>query len=309
MRKRQKKVLGLLGLSVVVAMTGVAIMIPSPKASAISTLTDRIEVRVIGAGPNVDISGMTNGATYVHPGPVTVDYENINTGVVTVVYTNIDGETIEKVIDTFVPGQNTGSREYDLFGEDSELLGDDFGYGTYVIKIRGIGQNNVQDEDLVTFNYVPLVAELEEDEDTGKFYVTLDYDEDDGTDDGDGKVAEIIIEVYDKDGNLVPEIPPIVVTPPEKKVEIPLSDADLPTDEYIVRVTPYNRDKEELYTPSDLEIDYEAIEVPDTGGLFKNLNISKEDYLITGLLIFFIFGIVGFGVVAKSGKSNSRKRK
>lgn len=309
MRKTQKKVLGLFGLSIVAAVTAVAIITPGPKTSAISTMTDRIVVRVIGAGPNVDLSGVTNGATYVHPGAITVDYENISSATVTVEYTNIDGEKIEKVIDEFTPGQNVGSRTYDIFGADADLLGAGFGYGRYVLKVKGIGNNNVQDEDLVSFDYVPLAATLTEDEDTGKYYVELDYDADDGTDAGNGKVAELIINVYDGDGNLVTDISPIIVTPPTTKVEIPLAGAKLPTSEYTIRVTPYDRDKVALYTPSDLEIDYEAVEVPDTGGLFKNINISKEDYLISGLLIFFVFAIVGFGIVARSGRSNSKKRK
>ena len=66
-------------------------------------------MRVIGAGPNVDLSGVTNGATYVHPGAIKVDYENINTATVTVKYTNI------KVKVTVTEGKITSiSYEYDF---------------------------------------------------------------------------------------------------------------------------------------------------------------------------------------------------
>ena len=47
-------------------------------------------------------------------------------------------------------------------------------------------------------------------------------------------------------------------------------------------------------TPEDPDI-----VVPDTGSFFKNLNISNEDYIITGLIIFFVFSIIGFGIVAR----------
>lgn len=48
---------------------------------------------------------------------------------------------------------------------------------------------------------------------------------------------------------------------------------------------------------------------PDTGGLFQDLNISKEDYLITGLIVFFVLGIVGFGVVTSNHKSATTRRR
>jgi len=43
-----------------------------------------------------------------------------------------------------------------------------------------------------------------------------------------------------------------------------------------------------------------TIVVPDTGGFFQGLNISREDYLITGAVVFAIIGVVAFGVVARN---------
>ena len=44
----------------------------------------------------------------------------------------------------------------------------------------------------------------------------------------------------------------------------------------------------------------EDIVVPNTGGLFESLNISQSDYLITGLIIFFVVGVGGAIFIAKS---------
>ena len=31
--------------------------------------------------------------------------------------------------------------------------------------------------------------------------------------------------------------------------------------------------------------------------------VSKEDYLVTGLIVFFVFGVVAFGIVARNRKN------
>lgn len=49
----------------------------------------------------------------------------------------------------------------------------------------------------------------------------------------------------------------------------------------------------------------EVIIVPDTGSFFQGLNISREDYLITGVVVFAVIGVVAFGVVARN--RNSKK--
>ena len=46
-----------------------------------------------------------------------------------------------------------------------------------------------------------------------------------------------------------------------------------------------------------------AVLVPDTGGFFQGLNISREDYLITGLAVFMVIGVVAFGVVARNRRN------
>ena len=56
-------------------------------------------------------------------------------------------------------------------------------------------------------------------------------------------------------------------------------------------------------TDGEGDKDKSDVDVPDTGGLFAGLNISKSDYLITGLAIFFLTGITGlFFIIRKKNK-------
>ena len=200
----------------------------------------------------------------------------------------------------FLPSTDVSAKEIDI--RTSE-----YGYGKYTVNVRGIGYDGVYDEDSVTFWYLPVYATITEDEDTGKQYIELDYEADDGTEESDGEVAKIVVNVYDEDGNLVKELSPMTILPPTMKAEISFAGTNLPSGTYTVQVSAYDKDGNLIYKPYEFQFEYEAIAVPDTGGLFQNLNISKEDYLITGLLIFFVFGIVGLGIVMRSDKARKRK--
>ena len=300
MKRAHKKVLGIFGLLIVVVMTCVAIMMPSSKTSAITSVTDTIVVRVVGSAPNVDIRGITNGAIYANPiRDFAVDYENVDDVTVTIEYTNLDGATISEVIDRFNPNYEPGTENYSIRSTD-------YGYGKYVIKVKGAGDADAYDEDLVMFYYLPIYAEIVEDEENNTYYVDLDYTADDGTPESEGEVARIVLNVYDSDGNLVAELSPITVYPPTTRVEIPIADTDLPSGEYTVEVIAYNADGEQLYEPYILKFYYEVVAVPDTGALFGNLNISKTDYLITGLLIFLSAAGLGIAFVMKNRNSRAR---
>ena len=54
--------------------------------------------------------------------------------------------------------------------------------------------------------------------------------------------------------------------------------------------------------------DDDFLAVPNTGGLFGALNISKTDYLITGVIVFLLTGIFGAVFIAKRQKKISRRR-
>lgn len=113
MKRAHKKVLGIFGLLVVAAITCIAIVMPGPKASATTSVTDTITVRVVGSVPNIDIRGITNGAVYInHSRSFAIDYENVEDVTVTLEYTDLDGVTTSEVIDHFVPDYEPGTENY-----------------------------------------------------------------------------------------------------------------------------------------------------------------------------------------------------
>ena len=113
--------------------------------------------------------------------------------------------------------------------------------------------------------------------------------------------------LYDENGNEVPGISPIIVASPEKMVEIPFADYDLPSGKYTLVIVPYNNRGEALYRTITLDFYYTAPEivVPDTantGGLFNNLNISRADYLITGIGLFVVIGLGSIVFISKRSR-------
>lgn len=215
------------------------------------------------------------------------------------------------MVAVFAPVQAASAKTIDVDASE-------YGYGKYIVTVKGVGYDGVYDEDSVLFYYLPVYATVNVDDITGKHYVNLEYAADDGeAEDGEvltGEVAKIVINVYDKDGKLIEALSPITVLPPETSVEIPFATKDLPSGTYKISVSAYGADGNELYKPYVLTTDYKAAEVPDagapdTGGLFHNLNISKEDYLVSGVVVFFVLGIVAFGVVARNKKTDQRKHR
>lgn len=305
MKRVHKRVLGFFGLVVVAIVTCIAIVMPGSGASATtSSVTDIITVRVVGNKPNVGIRGITNNAIYVNlDRNFAIDYEDVWKVTVSAEYTGLD-ETNTKTIDIFEPDYNAGTNEYPLSPDVIAVPG--YGYGKYVIMADGLGFGDVPDGDSITFYYLPLYASISEDEDGETYHISLDYETGDDIPEGDGKVAKVVMNVYDEDGELIKELSPIVVNAPGKSAEISMEGTGLPSGKYIVKVFAYNADGEEIYKPYILEYNYEAIAVPDTGALFGKLNISRADYLITGLLIFSITAILGIGIVAKNKHSRSR---
>lgn len=114
------------------------------------------------------------------------------------------------------------------------------------------------------------------------------------------------VKVYDRDGNLIMTIPGGYSD--AGGITIPFAGLDWGT--YKVKIhflNQHNKPIGNIYVYTVYW--YGSVPVPDTGGLFQGLNISREDYLITGAVVFMIIGVVAFGVVAKNRKSKKSSRK
>ena len=115
MKKTHKRVLGFSGLALVGALTGVAMMIPTPETLATSSVTDTIQVRVVGSVPDVNITGIDNNRVYTDSArPFNVSYENIETLVVSLEYTDLDGNVRNLVLDEIVPDYKPGEKDYNV---------------------------------------------------------------------------------------------------------------------------------------------------------------------------------------------------
>lgn len=299
MKRTHKRILGFLGLALVAGTTVFAASLPGPEASATTSVTDTITVRVVGSSPDINVSSPTSGAEVVRPDQnIKLTYENVETVTVELEYTDVDGVTHAYPIGEIDADYQADGKEYPL-----DLSGADYGYGEYVLRVTGTGYGGVTDEDAIAFAYYPVVAEVHENTETGMTVVDLDYLP---TSEG-GDVAEVEINIYDENGELVKELSPIKVEPGAKSVELPIEKFKPGT--YRVEVVAKDASGKELYKPYGAgTFKYDPTKVPDTGSFFSNLNISRADYLITGLIAFFAFGLFGICFILKKQKKSSRRR-
>lgn len=296
MKRNTKKILGFLGVLFVVAITAVAISLPTTEAQATSSVTDTITVRVVEDSPNVDISGINSGEIFTkQPQSFTGSFNNVDKVTVTLSYDDMHGTTpVNYLIDEFNADYYPGENEYDI----SSYIANN-GYGKYTLAMRGEGIGGVYDEDSVVFYYLPVTITTTYDEENDKLKVDLDYDTDDGS-----NVKYVEIKIYDKDGTTV--IKTVTVTAPATSTEIDLSDLGLETGDYKITATAYGENGVALYDAFEDWFHYEAMSVPytaDTGGLFNNANISTTDYLITGMVVFGLVAIAGTAYIMKGNKN------
>lgn len=96
-------------------MTVFAATLPVPGASATSSVTDTISVRVVGSVPDVNILGIDNGEVITVPNQFfKVEYENVDTISVILEHVDLDGNVTTYTLDEFVPDYEPGTEEYNL---------------------------------------------------------------------------------------------------------------------------------------------------------------------------------------------------
>ena len=322
MKKAQKNVLGAFGLVLVAATTAFAAFMPMPDASAVDSTTDTLTLKVVGETPDINVTGITSGSTVVTPShDIDIAYQNIGRLKVKIKYTNEAGQTYTyTLVDDAISGESgdktmnfnfaTGQYTYD----GNTYTFPEHGYGNYVLTVTGEGHDGGIDEQNIAFSYKLIDVNVTEKEETGEVIVDLDYD----TSGGSGEEVETItVNVYDENGNLVTPLSPVTVNSPTDQIILPFGDHDLPSGNYTVEVITRDKDGNVLYKSyssiaykapnKDDDIVVPSTGTPDTGGLFGNLNISKSDYLITGLIIFFIVGVGGAAFIVRRHKKSSKR--
>ena len=230
------------------------------------------------------------------------------------------GEEIGKAVITVTDDEGNVVKRIEIDnpnpGDIANINLDDLGPGSYDITVEYYDP----DGNLIRTDVIPVIKS----DTDGKVDVPLDdnvdvveiievdiYDE-------DGNLVRVvkidtgtgIAYVYDKDGNLLFTIPNAY-----KDGKILISFDDLVSGNYTAVIKYLDGNGKVIGNTKTIKVKYvagKAIIVPDTGSFFQGLNISREDYLITGIIAFAIIGVVAFGVMKRNHstkKINGRNRR
>lgn len=329
MKTRKKKILGLLGLFLVAAVTAFAAFMPQQRASATysQSISDELQVRIVGEVPRVAFTTPVSGTKFTTPQQaLTFDYENVDHIQLRLTYKGENGAERTKALDDFYVDYQAGTRIYPL-----NL--DDYGYGVFQARVSGSHldiENAV--EDVIEFSYGAVDSNLGD----GK----TEYDEehpltsdpviDLGVDPEDTRIGHVTLCVYygkGTDGKPVEDMCPLEVNAPFDDVVLPFGEQGLPSGWYTVDIQAYDGN-DDLLDEEILTFYYKLVEnnqaqpphtsgpsspsspspeSPDTGGApFADLSVSRQDYLLTGLIVFLIAAVGG--VVIVLSKRASKKR-
>lgn len=308
MRKTKKQLLGIAGLAAVGVMTAVAYAMPAPDAAAVSGNTNGYECDNSQPGnecastdggatvnvtvipdpetPSVTTSSPKDGSTLIDPEvKITTSYSKVLRIDYVLSYRNLDGTTHEVSLDSYTPDKESGIHEF-----ATNIA--QYGYGEYTLRTTAHGYNGVTREDNLTFNYRAILANFEEKSaDNNDPILKVNSNSD---------VEKLIVSVYNKAGEplLVDESGkevPIVV---ERKdidpatgeilITLPFEQYSAPAGEYTAVVIARNADDKTI-SMATANVSYQPIapDTPNTGsGLLADLNITRIDYLLTGLIAF-----------------------
>lgn len=349
MKKTHKKVLGLVGLGLVAAVTAFAASLPTPEALAKTDpapVEDKIEVRVVGTDPIVEFTGMPSGTIITSPTltetteyKIGGDYYNVETISATLQYTDTYGNSYEAVplfegedLDVnYVSGSfkftnidlKTGEYSYSYLTWDDETKTEvektgggtlaNIGYGSYTLTLNGTGyEGKTAEPNTTSFSYLPAygyAGTTTAPDGTVDNYVNVYYTP---TGQAGGEVSSIKVVVKDSSGEIRFTIGPLAASSDGfSHIDLPFESYGLEDGKYTIEVYAYGADSTDpLAAPYIIPIEYKEnkIIVPDTGavgGLFGSLNISRADYLATGLIAFGVIAVAGTMFITQ----NKRQKK
>ncbi len=315
MKTSKKRVFGLIGLLTVGAMTIAAINLPSSDAAAKSTDIE-VQVNVNEAALSASFNYPQDGAVLLEPQlEVSSNYSHATDIQYYLYYTNADGQEIRQKVAEYRPSSIDDSGIY-TFNIDLDSYGglsQDRLVGDYrLVSIARNANSGAEREDSVGFVYRAMTARYDGTNANSDPKIAADVS---------SKVEKVQVQAYDKDGN--------ALFVDENGAETPiLIDRDefdgnhldlvLPFKEYgaangkytavlvsydgadnIIGINPvdFNYDKNSGATdPSGKPIDDSTgtPEVPDTGLSSNALNISRLDYILSGVIVFSL--VSGFAL-------------
>ena len=279
--KMKRKILGILGLIVVAAMTIAAYFTPAANAENGQTT---ITVNVSNPKqPEIDITKPANNSELAYRDGIAVDlgFKESEEIEVTVTYGS-NSET-----DTFAPTEETGTTTRTL---NFSGLANYFGPVTITAKAKSEGVDAAVKT--ITIDLVTVTVEIKDPADNNdpKLKITPSRN-----------VAKVIIQVLDPakpDGEPLIEIEKLA-SELDGDVTLPFEENNIPDGDYRFVVKSFDAADEPFEDQKAVNYSYEKSPVvPDTGRFAERLNVSQSDYVLAIvvtsvvtvlLLIVFIF--------------------
>lgn len=312
MRVNKKQLLGFGGLAFVVGLTTVAYNLPTNATSAGGAV--QVQVEVYNINLETVIESPLDGAILTDK-DVTFSELHSNADNVKYYLTYIaeDGtKTVHELTDKEVSGTELSGRT--TFVLDLENYG---GSGRYIFRSVATKAGGHVKEDQVQFIYAAVSADQDDVKaTTEELGFKIDYS---------AGVKSLVYQIIDKNGNAVSGKYIVATdnsdTGGTQSISLNLVTADwakdLASGRYNIVISGYSTlDQADgsLVGTDRVYFDYKAapaptpepeeedINVPDTGSILAALNISKADFLITGLIGFSLISLGALLVIRKSHK-------
>lgn len=298
MQIAKKQLLGFGGLALVVGMTAFATTLPT---GAVSTASGDVEivVQVIGVNFSTNINSPLDGTIYSSP---EIEFSEFHEHAYKMDYTlqllNADGTVAKEWPLT----------EHDFEGEDVsgitkfKLNLDNYGgTGVYVFRSVITSSAATTKEDAVQFTYAAIDAKQEDvkaEDEKVSFKVSYSTG-----------IKSITYQLRDASGNFIGEKyvanTPTPTTGGSLSLSIDFGKLSLGSGTYTIYIEGYDElDADgKLIDTASVKFDYIAPKVPDTGSIMSALNISRADYVITGLIGFVAISIVALIAIRRSKRN------
>lgn len=260
-----------------------------------------IKIVVEGEVPTINIAKPLDGEViFGKTFPVSVSYTDSTYLDYELTYVAKDGSRTtynlpRDIVST--DGAKTGNRSFNV---NVENYGGKF--GDYILSAKATGSGTAVDSvqfKVMSFDF--YVKGIEEE--TNNPIVTIPENPD---------VYKALFQVFDEEGNPIFDEPVEVVLErgSDTDATLPLAKYGVPLGHYRIVATPYDEDSNIIDMNVERPVDYapvEAPEVPNTGGFFGALNLSRQDMISTGLTLLVICGIFGIFFIVKRNKNEKRR--
>ena len=300
MQKAKKQLLGFGGLAFVVALTAFATTLPTG-ATSVGGNVD-VVVQVYNVNFETVINSPLDGELFSKS---EIDFSETHSHAYRVDYVlqklNSDGSVAETYsLDEYaVVGEDvSGNTDFTL------NLNDYGGPGVYVFRSTVTSSVGSTKEDAVQFTYAAIsVNEQDITATATKVDFKVNYT---------AGVKSLTYVLRDKQGKDLTEVFTVNTSSPDAggvmDLSIDLTELGLDADDYTIFVSGYDdfNGKGNLIDAVSAIFNYSpsAPNVPDTGSLLSALNISRADYLITGIVCFMIISIIALVVIRRAHKQN-----